>query len=135
MGEISTLHIGKKIERIRTLRGIKQEALAASLGITQAAISKMEQSQKISEEKLEEIAKALGVTADAIKNFNEDAAVNIIANTVNNHDQAASVFYNPTFNPIDKLVQLFEENKQLYERLLKSEREKVDWLEAQLKKK
>ena len=39
----------------------------------------------------------------------------------------------PTFNPIDKLVELFEENKNLYERLLKSEQEKVDLLKQQIK--
>ena len=128
-------HIGRKIERIRTIKGIKQDDLAKELGISQSALSKIEQSEKVDEEKLNLIAEALGVSAETIKNFNEDGPVNIIATTVNTHDQSALVYYNPTFNPIDKLVEVFEENKRLYERLLKSEREKNEMLEAQLKKK
>ena len=102
---------------------MKQEVLAAELGISQQAVSKIEQSEEIEPEVLEKVAKALGVPTDAIKNFNEDAVINIIANTVNNHDQSASVFINPTFNPIDKIV-------ELYERLLQSEREKNEMLKG-----
>ena len=116
-----TAHIGKKISRIRELRGMKQEFLAAELGVSQQMVSKIEQSEEIEPELLDKVAKVLGVPADAIKNFNEDAVINIIANTVNNHDQSASVFINPTFNPIDKIV-------ELYERLLQSEREKNEML-------
>jgi hypothetical protein len=36
--------------------------------------------------------------------------------------------FNSTFNPIDKLVEVYEENKKLYEQLLASEREKVEIL-------
>jgi transcriptional regulator with XRE-family HTH domain len=124
-----TLHIGRKIERIRTLRGIKQETLAAKLGITQAAVSKMEQSEKVSEDKLQQVADALGVTTEAIKNFDENATINN-----NIYDQNNTVI-NYQFNPIDKLVEMFEENKKLYERMLESERKKSDLLESLLKKK
>jgi xanthosine utilization system XapX-like protein len=70
----------------------------------------------------------LKVPSEAIKNFNEEAVFNIIGNTVNNHDQAAFFNYYPTFNPIDKVVELFEENKRLYQELLASEREKIEIL-------
>ncbi|MDB5024301.1 MAG: transcriptional regulator [Mucilaginibacter sp.] len=123
-----TLHIGRKISRIRDLRGIKQEHLALELGISQQAVSKIEQSETIEDEILEKIAKVLGVPSEAIKRFSEEAAINIIASTVNNHDQAASVFYYPTFNPIDKIVELYDEKVSLLERLLKSEQEKVELL-------
>ncbi|WP_091372341.1 helix-turn-helix domain-containing protein [Mucilaginibacter mallensis] len=121
----ATLHIGRKISKIRELRGMKQEALAAELGISQQSISKIEQSAEVDESALEKIAIALGVPVEGIKKFNEDAVFNIIGNTVNNHDQAAMFNYYPTFNPIDKLLELFEENKKLYQELLASEREKV----------
>ena len=42
-----TIHIGRKISRIRELRGIKQEVLAAELGLNQQAISKIENSATI----------------------------------------------------------------------------------------
>jgi transcriptional regulator with XRE-family HTH domain len=124
----TTSHIGRKISRIRELRGMKQEALAAELGISQQAVSKIEQSAEVEDSALEKIALALGVPVEGIKKFNEEAVFNIIGNTVNNHDQAAFFNYYPTFNPIDKLVELFEENKKLYQELLKSEREKVELL-------
>lgn len=126
----TTSHIGRKISRIRELRGMKQEALAAELGISQQAVSKIEQSAEVEESALEKIAVALGVPVEGIKKFNEEAVFNIIGNTVNNHDQAAFFNYYPTFNPIDKLVELFEENKKLYQELLQSEREKLEILKA-----
>lgn len=59
----------------------------------------------------------LFLAPEAIKTFSEDAVINIVSSTL--HDNAGSIFYNPTFNPIDKLVELYEENKRLYERMLK----------------
>ena len=126
-------HLGRKIERIRSLKGIKQDAFAKSLGMSQSALSKIEKSEQVDDDKLKAIADGLGVSVETIKNFNEEGPVNIIANTVNTHDQSASIFYNPTFNPIDKLVEVFDENKKLYERLLASERQKVELLESLLK--
>jgi transcriptional regulator with XRE-family HTH domain len=125
-----TLHIGRKISKIRELRGMKQETLAAELGISQQAISKIEQSAEIEDEALEKIAKVLGLPAEAIKKFNEEAVINIIASTVNNHDQSASVFFNPTFNPIEKIVELYDEKVALLERLLLAEKEKNEVLKG-----
>jgi transcriptional regulator with XRE-family HTH domain len=121
-----TLHIGRKISRIRELRGMKQETLASELGISQQAISKIELSEKIEDEVLEKIAYALGVTPDGLKKFNEEAVFNIIGN--NYHDHSSSIQYQCTFNPIDKLIEVYDENKKLYEQLLTSEREKVEIL-------
>jgi hypothetical protein len=66
------------------------------------------------------------VTSEGIKKFNEEAIFNIIGN--NYHDNSSSVQYQCTFNPIDKLIEVYEENKKLYEQLLKSEHEKVELL-------
>ncbi len=124
-----TLHIGRKISKIRELRGMKQEALAAELGISQQAISKIEQSADVEEEALERIAKVLGVLPEAIKSFTEESIFNYF-NTFNDNSGAGAWSTNSTFNfnPIDKLVEVFEENKRLYEQLLASEREKVEIL-------
>jgi transcriptional regulator with XRE-family HTH domain len=125
----ATPHIGKKISRIRELRGMKQEALAAELGISQQAVSKIEQSADVEGDALNKIALALGVTSDAIKSFSEEAIFNYF-NTFNDNSGAGAWSSHGTFNfnPIDKLVEVFEENKKLYERLLASEREKVELL-------
>jgi len=128
-------HLGKKIGRIREMLGIKQETLAEKLGMSQQAVSKLEQSETIEEATLDRVAKALGVNSEAIKNFSEEAVFNIIANTITNNDQGSVVSFYPTFNPIDKWVEAIEDNKKLYGELLKAEREKVALLERMLEKK
>lgn len=129
-------HIGRKISRIRELRDMKQEALAQALGISQQTISAIENSETVEEERLVEVAKALGVTVDAIKNFSDEAAINYF-NTFNEavSDSSFGSIHNNkcTFNPLDKLVESFEENKKLYERLLQAEKDKIEYLEQLLK--
>ena len=125
-------HLGRKISRIRELRGMKQDALATELGISQQAISKLEQSEEIEELTLEKIAKVLGVSAEAIKNYSDEAVIN---NIQNNYDSSVvncgpTVNHNCTFNPLDELVKALNANKELYERLLASEREKVEILKG-----
>jgi DNA-binding XRE family transcriptional regulator len=50
-------HIGRKISRIRELRGIKQETLASELGVSQQTVSKMEQSEVLEDDVLEKMPK------------------------------------------------------------------------------
>ena len=119
-----TMHLGKKISRIRELKGMKQETLASLLGVSQQAVSKLEQSEQVEDDRLEEIGKALGVTSEAIRNFNEEVLFSNISN--NFHDQAMLVNYQ--FNPLEKII-------ELYERMLKLEREKNELLEKMIDKK
>ncbi|WAC41053.1 helix-turn-helix domain-containing protein [Pedobacter sp. SL55] len=121
-------HLGRKISRIRELRGMKQDALAAELGISQQAVSKLEQSEEIEDSTLEKVAKVLGVSAEGIRSFSEETVFNIIGNTY--HDQSTSLNFQCTFNPLEKLMEALEANKELYERLLASEREKVEILKG-----
>ena len=121
-------HIGRKISRIRELRGMKQESLATELGISQQAISKLEQSEEIEDSTLEKVAKVLGVSAEMIKNYSDEATISFIANTYN--DNAASYGHYFNFSPIEKIVALYDEKVELLERLLESEREKVEILKG-----
>lgn len=128
-------HIGRNISRIRELREMKQEALAMAIGVSQQTISTIENSETVDEEKLAQIATALGVSAEAIKNFNEEALINYF----NTFNEAVSHSHfgnnnNCTFNPLDKLLEAHEENKQLYERLLQAEKDKIAYLEQLLQK-
>ena len=109
-----TMHVGKKISRIRELKGMKQETLAAAMGVTQQAISKLEQSEEIDDERLSFVAEKLGVSVEAIKSFNEDAVFSNISNTF--HDHAMLINYQ--FNPVEKYVEMVERNRDLYDRLL-----------------
>ena len=121
-------HIGRNISRIRELREMKQEALAIAMGLSQQAISIMENSETIDEDKLLEVAKALGVSTEAIKNFSEEAVINYFANFYDNSSNSGAIHANNcSFNPLDKVV-------ELYERLVQAEKDKVEYLEKLLKK-
>ncbi|RYZ57221.1 MAG: XRE family transcriptional regulator [Chitinophagaceae bacterium] len=124
------IHQGRNVKRFREMLGLKQEGLAMELGEdwTQRRVSLLEAKEEIEPELLEQVAKALKVPAEAIRNFDEQAAINIIANTVNNHDQSASVFYNSTINPLDKMV-------ELYERMLREKNDMIEQLQKLIEKK
>lgn len=120
-------HLGRKIGRIREMLGVKQDTLAEKLGVTQQAVSKLEQSEDLENATLERIAKALGVTVEAIKNFNDDS---VIFHIQSMQDHASATYnYQCTFNPLEKWLESLEEIKRLYEALLKAEREKSALLE------
>src|SRR5690606_873791 len=120
-------HIGRKISRIRELRGMKQEALAIELGVSQQSVSNIEQSETLDEPTLAKVAEVLGVTPEGIKHFSEEAVFNIINNTFKDNS-ANNNNYFCTINPIDKIM-------ELYERLLQAEKEKIVYLEKLLNKK
>lgn len=124
------IHQGRNIKRFREMLGIKQEALAFELGDdwNQKKVSLLEQKETVESDILAQVAKILKVPAEAIENFDEEQAVNIISNTVNNNDNATgnSLYsYQPTFNPIDKMV-------ELYERMLEQQKEMIEKLERLL---
>jgi transcriptional regulator with XRE-family HTH domain len=127
-----TIHEGRNVKRIREILGVKQDALASELGLSQQAVSALEQKEALDKDVIEKIAKVLKVSPDAIRSFSEEATINIISSTL--HDNAGSIFNNAVFNPVDKWVEALEENKKLYERLLQAEREKVALLEKMIEK-
>lgn len=131
------VHEGRNVKRFREMMGIKQEGLAASLGEewSQKKISVLESKEKIEDALLAEIAKILNVPEEAIRNFDEERAVNIISNNFSDFKDNATANapfnYYPTFNPLDKLMETVEELKKLhaekealYERLLKAQENK-----------
>ncbi|WP_374172725.1 XRE family transcriptional regulator [Flavobacterium tructae] len=116
--------------------GIKQEVLAYELGEdwNQKKISMLEQKEVIEKNILEQVAKILKVPTEAIENFDEDMAINIIANTfhesavANTFTDGAQANFNCTFNPLDKMV-------ELYERMLEQQKEMIDRLEKLIREK
>lgn len=129
------IHHGRNIKRFREMMGIKQEALAHELGEdwSQKKVSLLEQKEEVEEELLRQVAEILKVPAEAIKSFDSES-VNNFFNTFQDHSTGAFNNFNCTFNPIDKWVEALEENKKLYERLLESEKEKVELLKKMLEK-
>lgn len=129
-------HIGRRIGRIREMLGVKQETLAEQMGITQQAVSKLEQSEELEENTLERVAKALGVPAEAIKNFNDESVFNIISNTFSDfkdHAVASALNYHCSFNPFDEIRKLNQDKEELYKSLLKEKDEKIALLEQLVK--
>jgi len=124
MNAAPNIHEGHNVKRIREILGIKQDALAIQLGLSQQAISQLEQKETLDAPTLDKVAQALGISADAIRNFNEEATFNIISN--NYHDHSSSVNYQ--FNPIEKIVELYQEKIALYERIIKEKDELIDKL-------
>lgn len=120
------IHEGRNIKRFREMLGIKQDALAYELGDdwNQQKISLLEQKETIDTALLKQISTILKVPVEAFQNFDEEQAVNVISNTFTSNDTSTLNAINPncTFNPIDKVV-------ELYERLVQAEKEKVVLLE------
>ncbi|MCT4049130.1 helix-turn-helix transcriptional regulator [Elizabethkingia anophelis] len=123
------IHQGRNIKRFREMLGIKQDALAYELGEdwNQKKISLLEQKESVEKDILEQVAKILKVPTEAIENFDEEQAVNVIANTYSFQDfkdnaVASGFSYQPSFNPIDKMV-------DLYERMLQQQKEMIEKLE------
>ncbi|MDD2512566.1 MAG: helix-turn-helix transcriptional regulator [Proteiniphilum sp.] len=125
-------HIGRNVQRVRMYFGMKQEALASDLGISQAEVSKIEQQEEIEDDMLTRIAGVLGVSPEIIRDFDVERAIYNISNIrENTFEQGsstsiaqrdnASVSFAQQINPLDKIV-------ELYERLLQSEREKNELL-------
>jgi len=128
------IHEGRNVKRFREMLGIKQEVLAHELGEdwNQKKVSLMEQKSVLEPEVLYQVAKALKIPDSVIKNFDEEKAITIIANTVNNNDHSSgnALFnYYPTINPLEKMVQLHEEKINLYERMLREKDEMMLRLE------
>ena len=117
------VHEGRNVKRFREMLGIKLDALAADLGDdwNQQRISLLEQKETIDAPLLAQISAVLKIPVEAIQNFDEEQAVNVISNTFNSNDTSTlnAINIQPTFNPLDKVMELFE-------RLLTSEKEKVE---------
>ena len=117
---------GANLKRWREWRGIKQEVLADKIGVSQATLSGYEKKDELEPEVLEKVTKALDIPIEAITELNEGTSINIFSGTW--QDSASGNVQNQTFNPIDKIV-------ELYERLLKAEQEKVAMLHEIIKDK
>ncbi|MBL7744099.1 MAG: helix-turn-helix transcriptional regulator [Chitinophagaceae bacterium] len=122
--EERAIHEGRNVKRIREILGVKQDALAMELGISQQAISALEQREALDKDMLEKIGKALKVSPDAIRSFQEEAVINNISCTFHDFHDNSSVFQ---FNPVDKII-------ELYDKLLKEKDEKIALLEKLLNK-
>lgn len=105
------IHEGRNVKRFREMLGIKQDALAFELGDdwNQQKISLLEQKETIDVALLQQISEAMKIPVEAIQNFDEEQAINIISNTFNEGSvaNAETANINCAFNPLDKLIEVF----------------------------
>jgi transcriptional regulator with XRE-family HTH domain len=106
--------------------GVKQDILAEKIGLSQQSISRIEDMEKLDDKILEKIAHAMQIPVEAFKNFSEEFAINIIKNTFHEESAGYISHYKCTFNPLEKVV-------DLYERLLKEKEAKIASLEQLIK--
>ncbi|WP_294307920.1 helix-turn-helix transcriptional regulator [uncultured Chryseobacterium sp.] len=133
------IHQGRNVKRFREMLGIKQEALAFDLGEdwNQKKISLLEQKATIEAPLLQAISNVLKIPVEAFQNFDEEQAINIISNTFHDFKDnavASAMNYQCSFNPIDKIVELYDEKIALYERMLKEKEEMMERLERLINK-
>jgi transcriptional regulator with XRE-family HTH domain len=120
----STLHKGRKVERVRKLRGYTQTELGTKLGgISKQAVSKIEQSEEIDDVRLKEIADALEVTFEGLKNFNEDK---VLYNTINFYENSGVTATTISANVETIINHPLEKTIEFYEKLLAIERQRFE---------
>lgn len=111
-----TLHRGRKIERVRRLRGWTQSDLGDRMGITKQAVSKLEQAENISDEKLKKVAHALEVTYEGLRDFSEEK---VLYNTNNFYENsgvsATNIAANieTVNNPLKETIEMFERQLEI----------------------
>ena len=123
-------HVGRKLQRIRVYLGMKQEALAADLGVNQQVISKIEKQEEIEEDFLKRIAEVLGISEEVIKDFDVEKTIF----NINHHNyKDANISEGATTYAIVQQINPLEKIVELYERLLKSEQDKIEILKKYMK--
>ncbi|WP_430611834.1 helix-turn-helix transcriptional regulator [Flavobacterium sp. JP2137] len=131
------IHHGRNIKRFREMLGIKQDALALELGDdwNHQKISLLEQKEVVEKSILSQIAAILEIPVEAIVNFDETQAIVNIQNNYEGANSGSGTLSNNAnytdcvFNPIEKIVELYEAKTILYERLLKEKDEMIARLE------
>ena len=113
--------------------GVNQDVLAEEIGVSQATLSGYEKKETLEQEILDKIAVALNIPVEAITELDNAASINIVSSTL--YDKAGSIFNNPTFNPIDKVIELYNEKNALYERMLKEKDSVIELLKEIVKDK
>ncbi|KAB6278518.1 helix-turn-helix domain-containing protein [Bacteroides xylanisolvens] len=123
-------HVGRNLQRIRVYLGMKQEALAADLGVNQRIISKIEKQEEIEEGFLKRIAEVLGISEEVIKDFDVEKTIF----NINHHNyKDANISEGATTYAIVQQINPLEKIVELYERLLKSEQDKIEILKKYMK--
>jgi transcriptional regulator with XRE-family HTH domain len=117
------IHEGRNLKRLREMLGIKQEALAMSLGEdwNQKKISLLEQKETIEPIILQQLSIALKIPIPSFREFDPEIVLLKLHQNLTEMSPQSSIY------PFQQIIEIYE-NKiiVLYERMLACEREKVE---------
>ena len=114
--------IAKNIKKYRELKGFSQEYMAHQLSVNQSTYAKMENSStKITIDKLFSVAKLLETDVSEILDLKNQTIFNQTDNE--------------TANAFGKVEHYYQENKEVYQELLKAKDEQIALLKEMLDKK
>jgi len=113
------LNVGWKIKGVRELMNISQDYIASKLGIKQPALSKIENGELITFERLCEIAAILQINVNMIVNFNKD----VVFNSCTQSGMQNYYHYNNT-----------EDVKSIYDQLIEEKNARIVVLEKLIAK-
>ena len=128
--KLNKRHVGRNVQRVRRLRGMSQTELGDLLGVSKQAVSKMEHTKKINDERLEQISDALGVTREGLKTFAEEA---VLYSMESSHENSPITGAPPRTVSKDKRSNpfLMEQNQKLFEELIRIEKETFESLKKE----
>ncbi len=113
---MTTSTIGQKIRKIRELKGIKQDVMAAKLDISQQSYSNLESEKTdIAFSKIEKIAEIFQMSVEDIVSFDEKVVFNNYASNQANQAYIINV--------------ISEKERELYEKTIKLLEDKIKYLE------
>ena len=111
----STVHHGHNCRRIREASNISLEDLAKKIKISVPQLSEYEEKEILEDPVIESLADALGVKPETIKNLTEDTVNNYMiqhnydgSNSGAGNVSVQTVTSTFSFNPIEKIVELYE---------------------------
>jgi transcriptional regulator with XRE-family HTH domain len=113
--------ITEKLKKMRVARGINQTEMAEKLNITRSAYQKIETSESYA------WAKYLNELMDILETTPKDFFNDIDGQTVYQNNHEGSIGY--------VVKHLHQENKEVYEKLIASKDEKIEFLKQLLEKK
>ncbi len=104
-----------------------QADLGDILGVTKQAVSKMEQTEQMEDERIKQVAEALGVTEEGLKNLTEETVLYYTNNFYENSNATATNI--GTVSSIENINHFsMEQAIKLFEELIKIERKKFESL-------
>ncbi|MFV0364717.1 MAG: helix-turn-helix domain-containing protein, partial [Suipraeoptans sp.] len=116
-------HHGHAIKRFRHTLGMKQDALASIMGLSQTQVSTYEQRRIINDDMIGKFAKALNIAPELITELEEDPVTTIIRN--NSFEEESDTYGNLSNNPVNRVIELIDEKATLYKRILELEQEEI----------